>query len=255
MKDLRLELREESTMPLDCSAIKPECFVGLSVKEIMEFPVGEGRHRGKLGDYFRVSGDVSESVASQRVVLGGSLLRLRRVGEDMAGGEILLEGDCGWHLGEFMHQGRIHVLGNAGSWVGTSMSGGEIVVEGNAGDYIGCARRGVRRGMRGGRIVVEGNAGTEIGYGLSGGEVFVKGVVHSFVGSYACSGKITVGGVVSVGVGGGMRGGVICILDPDFRVPLAFRETGSDESSVAYEGDSSVHGKGSILIQEVKHDV
>jgi len=244
MKDLRLSLKKELQLPLECPVIKPESFIGKEIDQIKDLPAGSK----KLGDYFKIYGDVSKSVDTQRVIMEGDLGRVNNVCEKMRGGEVLIEGDYGWHLGENMHQGKITVIGNTKGWIGTTMSGGEILIEGNVGDHVGCAVRGRKVGMNGGKIIIEGDAGTEVGYGLSGGEIFIKGEAHSFVGSYARSGKITIGDTAYGKVGNSMKGGEIHIMKSDYKAPIAFSEVESNQDYTKYIGDTSVHGKGSMLI-------
>lgn len=253
MKDLTFKLRNKPRFPLDCHMIKPESFIGRSAEEIMDSSVMDGRNKWKIGDYFDVYGDISDSIEkikNQRIVLEGDLSMMNRVGERMSGGEIIIKGNYGSRLGEFMHHGRIEVIGDAGSYIGTSMSGGEIIIKGRAGDYIGCARIGERKGMDKGKIIIEGDVGTEVGYGLTGGEIFIKGNVHSFVGCYMGCGKITLNGIKYPRIGNGMKGGKIYVENSNFRAPFNFKRVEIKDDFTIYAGDYSVNGKGRIFIME-----
>ena len=54
---------------------------------------------------------------------------------------------AGMHLGAYMKGGSIEVSGNASDWIGAEMTGGLIRVRGNAGGQVGAAYRGSLAGM------------------------------------------------------------------------------------------------------------
>ncbi len=243
-----MKLREVPGTGLEAESIIPENFAGKSLSEISNLPVFLGNKKRKISDSFEITGDIAEDKERQRIVLEGDFSRVKRIGENMNGGEILINGSVGIHLGEFMQNGKITVTGNANSWIGTSMSDGEILIEGNARDCIGCAKRGENKGMRGGKIIINGNTGTEIGSYISGGEILIKGTAESFAGSYARGGKITIGKILKNRIGYLMKTGEIFVLDPDFKAPFYFNHFMDNAEYSLYQGDLGIDGKGLIYV-------
>ncbi len=250
MMELVLEIKKIPKTGLEAETIKPENFVNKSIKEIEKIEVCSGNGKITLGSIFKISGKTAKNPSEQKIVIVGDASKIKRIGEAMSGGEILLKGDVGPRLGEFMVSGKIIVEGNADNWIGTSMNGGEIIVKGNAGDYMGSSIRGTNRGMRGGKILVDGNAGGEIGYGMVGGEITINGTADSFVGSYMRGGKIVVGNVLMNRIGFSMNGGEISIIDKTFNVPFYFRKIGEEGGFMQYSGDQSFDGKGLLKVQK-----
>lgn len=250
MKELILKLKEAPKTGLEAETVLPEIFAGKSLSEVSNLPVFLGNRKRKASDFFDIAGEITKNTLDQRIVLEGNLSRVKRIGENMNGGEILINGSIGIHLGEFMQSGKITIMGNANSWIGTSMAGGEILIEGNAQDYIGCAKRGENKGMKGGRIIINGNTGTEIGSYISGGEIMIKGMAESFVGSYARGGKITVGKISKNRIGYLMKTGEIFVLDSDFIVPFYFNHLMDNAEYSVYQGDLGIDGKGLIYVKK-----
>ena len=79
----------------------------------------------------------------------------------MTGGEIIIHGNVGMHVGNQMKGGKIVVNGDADDWAGAMLKGGELEITGNAGNYVGAANRGFWKGMENGIIRVKGKVGVE----------------------------------------------------------------------------------------------
>jgi len=223
--------------------ITPMNFIGSR-----ELFVWEGNKKRRLEELFTVrkEGNVN-SPEKIVVVLRGDTSRVKRVGEYMSSGTIIIEGDIGMHCGNFMRGGNIEIHGNADGWLGREMRGGSILCHGNAGDYCGSGYRGEKRGMRGGTIEVMGNAGDYLGEYLTGGEIHVHGNAGMFAGAE-------------------MRGGML-VIDGDARIPAAnmskgtcvvrgrvhdmlptFERIGEREGMVVYHGDVANRGKGELVV-------
>ncbi|RLG33897.1 formylmethanofuran dehydrogenase subunit C, partial [Methanosarcinales archaeon] len=176
MPTITLSMKQSITVPLEAENITPDNLAGKSVDEIKAVTVYHGNSEAVIGDFFDVTVEGSgNDPASTEIIIKGDLTRVKRIGEGMSAGSIVIEGDCDMHCGAFMRGGKITVKGNADAWAGREMRGGEIIIEGDAGNYVGSAYRGELTGMRGGKIVVEGNAGDYLGEHLGGGEIIVKG--------------------------------------------------------------------------------
>src|SRR5919197_2615069 len=168
---LTLTLREEPLVPLEAEVLCPDRLAGASREEIEALPVWHGNERGRLGEFFAVSG------AGEDVRLEGDLRRVKLVGAGMTAGRLTVAGDVGMHAGAGMRGGELHVEGDAAEWAGAGMRGGTLVVRGSVGSRLGGVLPGERAGMRSGEIVVHGDAGEQVGSGLRRGLIAVAGRV------------------------------------------------------------------------------
>jgi len=209
MKEVVLVPRAQPQVGLEAECISPDVFAGKGSGEIVELAVYEGKVERRLGDFFEVSGDAGAAPGSTRIVIEGSVERTKRIGQGMTGGEVVVKGGAGMHLGSRMRGGRIVVEGDVDAFACQEMRGGEVLIKGCSGDYLGSAYRGNWRGMRGGVITVEGDAGSEIGSFMRGGLILVKGDAGPFAGVHMRGGLIVVEGRVARRVGAEMTGGAI----------------------------------------------
>jgi formylmethanofuran dehydrogenase subunit C len=176
------------------------------------------------------------------------------------------------HLGAYMKGGAIEVAGNVGDWLGAEMSGGRILVRGNAGGQVGAAYRGSLAGMTDGTILIGGSAGLEVGMRMKRGIIAVGGTVRDFAGLQMRGGTIVLGAGAELRTGAWMIRGTIVSLTPIRLLPtfsyaatynptfmrLYAKHLGAlgitipfndrDGSYQRYTGDTSVPGKGEILI-------
>ncbi len=263
-----LRLREPTTIPIEADSICPDHFVGRSWAEIDDLPAFYGRRKVTLGDLFTVEGEDSD-----QIVLEGDLSHVKKIGQRMTRGHIIVRGDVGLHLGAYMRGGEIVVEGNAGDWAGAHMQGGRIWIRGNAGHLVGAAYRGEKRGMNRGEIVVEGDAGQEVGAQMRRGLIVVLGDVGDFAGAKMIAGSIIVSGRLGARAGAGMkRGTIVALADheellPTFHYDCRFQPvflryyllhlqalgmSVGDEYFEGfyrrYHGDVTALGKGEILI-------
>ncbi|MGF3522437.1 MAG: formylmethanofuran dehydrogenase subunit C, partial [Candidatus Bathyarchaeia archaeon] len=158
--------------PIYAECINPDVFQGKNVEEIAALPVWEGNKQKKLGDLFTIEETEPEAPI---ITVNGDVSEVRRIGQGMKNGEIIINGDAGMHTGEKMAGGKITINGNAGGWTGSSMKKGLIEIHGNASDYLASPYRGSTDGMRGGKIVVDGDVGSDSGCYLRGGLIKIKG--------------------------------------------------------------------------------
>jgi len=193
-----LSLAHPPEHALVAECIVADRFAGLAMKGIADLPVLHGGRPGRLGDFFRVAGERSDTVRIE-----GSLERIEGIGAGMAGGEIVIEG-------------------NAGRDLGLAMAGGRIDVRGNAGDNAGGARPGASRGMTGGEIVIRGNAGAGSGARMRRGIVVVAGDTGRGAGGGMIAGTAVVFGQAGPGAGRFLKRGTIVALGTIDR-PATFR--------------------------------
>jgi formylmethanofuran dehydrogenase subunit C len=176
------------------------------------------------------------------------------------------------HAGAYMKGGAIEVSGNASDWLGGEMANGLIRVEGNAGGQVGAAYRGSRGGMRNGLILVGGSAGLEVGMRMKRGTIVIGGPVRDFAGLEMKGGTLVLRSGGELRTGAWMNRGTIISLAPipmlptflyaasynptflslyakrlrTFGITLPFDPV--EGRYVRYTGDSSVPGRGEILV-------
>jgi formylmethanofuran dehydrogenase subunit C len=265
---ITLTLKEQPTVPLECECISPDVLSSLTTSKIAAQEIYLGKRRFKLEDFFTIEG------AGEAIEIHGDLSRVKWIGKSMTHGRIAIQGNVGMHLGAYMSGGRIEVAGSAGDWVGGEMKGGLIHIRGNAGGQLGAAYRGSITGNDGGTILVEGTAGIELGMRMKRGLVAVKGLVRDFAGLQMKGGTIVLMSGAEIRTGAWMSRGTIISMKPlrlmptfaasglynptfinvyarhlnqlGFDLPIDVRHG----SYQRYAGDSSVPGKGEILIWE-----
>ena len=237
------------------------------MRKCAALPVVLGKRQRRLDDFFEVEGRGSEHLE-----IRGDVGRVKWIGRGMTGGHIRVLGNVGMHLGAYMKGGTIEVSGNASDWVGAEMTGGFIRIGGNAGGQIGAAYRGSPSGMNSGTIVIEGSAGIEVGMRMKRGIILVRGPVRDFAGLQMKGGTIVLMGGAELRTGAWMARGTIvsivplrllptfayaCDYNPTFMMLYAkhLRSLGisiptaaQDGAYQRFTGDSSVPGKGEILI-------
>ena len=262
-----LTLKTAPHVPLEAEVLTPDVFARLGHDEICALPVVLGKRQRRLDDFFEVEG-----AGSEEIEIHGDVGRVKWIGREMTRGRISIFGNAGMHLGAYMKGGTIEVTGNASDWVGAEMRGGLIRIGGNAGGQLGAAYRGSLSGMNGGTILVGGSAGLELGMRMRRGIIAVKGVVRDFAGLQMKGGTIFLMGGAEVRTGAWMvRGTIISLqplqLMPTFTYACAYNPTflnlyakhlmghgyvlphlPQDGAYRRYTGDTSVPGKGEILV-------
>ncbi len=216
-------------VPVEMTGVIPEKLKDMSEEDIKNITLLQGKSEVKLGELFDVEINESDDL---KLIIKNSSDRLKRVGEKMKEGEIIVEGDVGMYVGVEMKGGKITVNGNADSWAGMNLKGGELIIKGDAKDYVGSAYRGDWRGMSGGKIVVEGNAGNEIGEYLKKGIIHIKGNVKSLAGIRQHGGIIIIDGNPEDRFGGQMVKGAIVINGKVNEVLPSFKYEGIVEDPV-----------------------
>jgi formylmethanofuran dehydrogenase subunit C len=267
MSALVLTVKEILTVPLEAEVLSPDMIAPLAHDAVCALPVFLGKRQYRLDDFFTIEGDGGDDIK-----INGDARRVKWIGRAMSRGRISVAGNVGMHLGAFMKGGTIEVSGHASDWVGGEMSGGLIRIGGNAGGQIGAAYRGSITGMSGGTILVEGSAGIEIGMRMRKGTIAVKGTVRDFAGLQMKGGTIVLMSGAEIRTGAWMFRGTIvslkplrllptfsaaCRYNPTFLrlyarhlEPLGFSIPTAEQHGPyqRYTGDTSVPGKGEILV-------
>jgi formylmethanofuran dehydrogenase subunit C len=264
---LTLTLKEQPNVPLEAEAISPDVIAPLTQDAVRALPIFLGKRQVRLDDFFEVEGTPGEELA-----IRGDVGKVKWIGRGMTRGRITVTGNAGMHLGAWMKGGMIEVTGNASDWVGAEMTGGLIRIHGNAGGQIGAAYRGSMTGMKNGTILIGGAAGLEVGMRMRRGIIVVAGPVRDFAGLQMKGGTIFLLGGAEIRTGAWMVRGTIVSLKPlrllptfsaacrynptflrlyarhlqtlGYAIPMAT----SEGAYQRYTGDSSVPGKGEILV-------
>lgn len=263
---ITLTLKEQPVVPLEAESIAPDVMASLSHADIRALPVFHGKRQVRLDEFFEVDG-----AASDEIEVRGDCRRVKWIGRGMTRGRILVRGNAGMHLGAYMKGGEIEVAGDASDWVGAEMTNGLIRIAGNAGGQIGAAYRGSMQGMKGGVILVGGSAGLEVGMRMRRGLIAIRGAARDFAGLQMKGGTLVLGGA-ELRTGAWMIRGTIIALSPIPLLPtfafacnyhptflriyarrlqtLGFALPCEPEAGAyrRFTGDSSVPGKGEILL-------
>ncbi|MBA2722019.1 MAG: formylmethanofuran dehydrogenase subunit C [Methylibium sp.] len=206
MSGWRLTLRQPPRLRVDLRSLAPLSLAGLSADAVAKLPLHHGNETLALGDLFGVAPH-----ADGELLLEGELSKCDRIGWQMAGGKLRVEGNAGDYLGAAMAAGEIVCSGHAGLLAACEMSGGRLDIGGDAGDFAASALPGSMDGMRGGTLLVRGNAGARFGDRMRRGNALVFGDAGDFLASRMVAGSIAVAGRVGAHVGYGMRrGSVVC---------------------------------------------
>lgn len=252
MQEVLLRPGMEFRVSVEAENISPDKFAGKNEKEIQSLEVWMGNRRTTLGELFSVKVNGSGAAQDTKIVMEGDFSRVKRIGEGMTSGLIMIKGNVDMHLGSKMSGGKITVSGNADSWAGREMKGGEIIIEGNAGYYLGAGYRGETCGMRGGKITVMGNALDFLGEHMCGGEIVVKGDAGILPGLSNNGGKIVIAGKTSR-PGSEMVKGTIIVGSAEEMMPV-FKLEGTEALDGVvykkYQGDVVVNGKGLLYVRD-----
>ena len=212
MDTVTMTVKDLPELYLECYSVTPDNFAGKSLAEIAELPAHEGKIVWKLGDFFAFEGKPGKTADETRIVVNGNVRKMKRWGQQMTGGEIVINNDTDMYVGAWMRGGKITVNGNADAFLGIAMEGGEIVVEGDATNHVGSAYRGDWRGMSGGLLRVKGNVGNDIATAMTGGTIIIEGNAFIHVMTHADGGTTIVKGDVEGRVGGQLVKGDCYVL-------------------------------------------
>jgi formylmethanofuran dehydrogenase subunit C len=204
MSGWQFRLRQSPALRVDLRGITPAALAGLAPAEVERLPVGCGNETLPLAEFFGVVPRTDDAL-----VFDGDLSRFDRVGWQMPGGRLVVEGPVGHYAGGCMSAGELIVKGGAGALAACEMSGGTLRVDGDVGDFAASTLPGSMDGMRGGILVVRGNAGARFGDRMRRGSALVFGDVGDFLASRMVAGTIAVGGRAGAHAGYGMRRGSV----------------------------------------------
>lgn len=205
MSGWHLRLRQPTAVRLDLRGVTPAALAGLTAAQVAQGRVGHGNALQPLGEFF----DVTPAGADDALSFEGDLSRCDRIGWQLAGGHITVDGPAGHYAGGGMRAGTLVVKGDAGLLAACEMAGGALTVEGSVGDFAASTLPGSMDGMRGGCFIVKGHAGERFGDRMRRGTALVFGDAGDFLASRMVAGTIGIGGRAGAHVGYGMRRGSV----------------------------------------------
>ncbi|MGY4831052.1 formylmethanofuran dehydrogenase subunit C [Sphaerotilaceae bacterium SBD11-9] len=205
MSGWRLSLRQAPAVRVDLRGVLPAALAGMSAAQVGQVKLGHGNTLVPLAEFFSVQAGGNDDT----LVFEGDLSRFDRVGWQLAGGRLTVDGPAGHYAGGCMSGGELRVRGNVGLLAACEMSGGQFTIDGHAGDFAASTLPGSMDGMRGGTLIVKGDAGERFGDRMRRGTALVFGSVGDFVASRMVAGTIAIGGQAGAHVGYGMRRGSV----------------------------------------------
>jgi len=231
MTEIKLKLKKEPEFPLEADFISPDQFAGKTLADIKKLTVFHGNEEKSLGNFFDISGKSGE-IADLKIVIEGNLSNVKRIGEKMSAGEIVVNGNVGMHVGNLMTGGKILVNGDADDWAGAMLNGGELEITGDAGHYVGAAYRGFWKGMQNGTIKVHGKIGDEALTWVNGSKpakrfpTLICGSAGSFLGIHGHGGTIIVEGNCNRCIGADQVRGTIVVKGKISRILPSYKKIG-----------------------------
>ena len=114
-------------MRVDLRGVTPSALAALSAAEVERLPIGHGNALVPLAEFFQV-----EARSDDTLVLEGDLSRFDRIGWQMDGGTLIVDGAAGDYVGAGMRGGEITVQGNAGALAACEMAGGTLRIDGRS---------------------------------------------------------------------------------------------------------------------------
>ncbi len=204
MSGWTLRPKQLPALRVDLRGVTPGALASLSLSEIERMPVGFGNALVPLAEFFHIGPRSDDAL-----VFAADLARFDRVGWQMDGGLLIVEGAVGDYAGTAMRGGELTVHGDAGALAACEMAGGTLAIGGNTGDFAASTLPGSMDGMRGGTLVVRGSAGARFGDRMRRGSAVVFGDVGDFLASRMVAGTIAIGGHAGAHVGYGMRRGSV----------------------------------------------
>jgi len=218
-----LRAKQIPELRVDLRGVTPLALAELSRAEVERIPLGYGNAWTALGEWFHV-----EARADASLVFAADLARFDRLGWQMNGGSIVVEGDAGDYAGACMTDGEIEIKGSGRDLAACEMAGGTLRVAGNVGAFAASTLPGSMDGMRGGTLVVRGNAGERFADRMRRGTAVVFGDAADFLASRMVAGTVALGGHCGAQCGYAMRRGSVVFAGSHPDVSPTFIEAIND---------------------------
>ncbi len=209
MSGFTLKARAAAPLRLDLRGLTPVALATLSAAEVERLEIAHGNALVPLAEFFQVA-----SRSDDTLVFAGDLSRADRIGWQMDGGTLIVDGSAGDYAGAGLRAGEITVKGDAGALAACEMAGGTLRIAGSVGDFAASTLPGSMDGMRGGTLIVGGHAGARFGDRMRRGSALIFGDAGDFLASRMVAGTIALAGRAGAHAGFGMRRGSVVFAGP-----------------------------------------
>lgn len=166
--------------------------------------VGHGNALLPLAEFFAIMKRDDDAL-----VLEGDLSRVDRIGWQMEGGTLIVDGHAGDYAGGAMRGGELRIRGSARDLAACEMAGGLLTIDGDVGDFAAGTLPGSMDGMRGGTLIVRGHAGARFGDRMRRGSALIFGDAGDFLAARMVAGTIALAGRCGAHPAYGMRRGSV----------------------------------------------
>ena len=217
MSGWTLTLRTAPALRLDLRGLSPAALSALTMAEVERLTVGHGNALVPLAEFFEVAARSDDALH-----FVGDLSRCDRIGWQMDGGRLVVEGSAGDYAGAGMKAGTLAVQGSAGALAACEMAGGTLTIDRNAGDFAASTLPGSMDGMRGGTLIVRGHVGARFADRMRRGTAVVFGDAGDFLASRLVAGTVLLGGRCGAHPGYGMRRGSLVFAAGGPEAPPTF---------------------------------
>lgn len=116
MADVILKPTGNFDLTVEAEVVTPDNFAGKTTEEIGKLLVWQGPKEYPLTDFFSVQGNGGNSAEDTTIIVEGDIPRVKRIGQEMTAGRVLIKGSAGMHMGSGMKGGEIIIEGDADSW-------------------------------------------------------------------------------------------------------------------------------------------
>jgi len=132
---VRLALKQTPALRVDVRGVTPAALHGLSTAQIERLTVTHGMQTLALAEFFTVARDGADE-AGDELLFEGDLARFDRIGWQLTGGSVVVDGSAGDYVGACMSDGEVHVRGSAGLLAACEMAGGTLTIDRDVGEPI-----------------------------------------------------------------------------------------------------------------------
>jgi formylmethanofuran dehydrogenase subunit C len=212
-----LHAKQVPSLRVDLRGVTPPALATLTLAQVEQLQVGYGNSLVPLAEFFHITPGPDDTLR-----FAADLARFDRIGWQMDGGQLLVEGNAGDYAGACMRSGTVRIEGSARDLAACEMAGGSLHIQGSVGDFAASTLPGSMDGMRGGTLLVHGSAGARFGDRMRRGSAIVFGDAGDFLASRMVAGTIAIGGRCGAHPAFGMRRGSVVFAGAAPPMPPTF---------------------------------
>ena len=209
--------RQKTEERIDLSPLLPSRLADMGIDDVLsiKLEILGGTRYALVKDLFELQWNSGQASAPEnhQIVFRGDCSQFDRIGFEMRGGVILVEGNAGDQVGYGMRDGFIIVGGDCGDELCAAMQSGRVLVRGSAGDRVGGPKPGAKSGMRGGDCIVAGDCGDRIAERMRRGTIVIGRNCGDIGASFMIAGSVVVLGTIGERWARGMRRGSLILTE------------------------------------------